>query len=783
MALTRLLRTPPLRMVMGFYAVLAVGLWPVPVFNLLHVESAAVVALGAYFAAGLSSLRLFERGATFRQVLAAQEAALLVPWALLTATLPWVPNCGYAEGLLFYGLFPVVSVVLAVAVAYGLPPGWRRGAVLVGIGLAVVVLGPLYDLGLHPQFYTYNHVFGGVLGPIYDEELAVRPGLVVFRGLTLLWALLGYLIGRRWRARRRPERPFRPWVEDGRGALLVVLGIGVVYGFAAPLGLNTPAWYLRQELGGLHRTPHFDLYFDPASLTPEAVQRLGEDHEFHYARLAERLQMEVPGRIASYLYPDAETKARLTGARYTNVAPVWLREPQVHVLLGAYGQVFPHELAHVFSRSFGLPVLRASVSAGLVEGLAVALEPPDGRPTPHEQVAVAAVRRLGMGEGARAGGLAEQVAARLSPLGFWTSRGAVSYTTMGSFVRYLLDVYGPEPFKRAYARAAFEAAYGRPLEVLAAEWERYVLGRPLVARAAAEVVTRRFTVPSLFEKRCPHYVPVYRRRYRAALAALAAADTTGALAALEDALARQPAYPAALAAWAGVHLARGEPALVVARLDTFAAARRVPALAVALGDALALLRRPAAARAAYAAAVATLPLYDHDQRVRVALRRELAAVPEAIRVLASGQDPAMQARRLATLTGPEPARTFLLALLHAAAGAEAEALALLQAGLAVRPARPTATSSAASPDVLPDVLPEGAFQRQGLVWTARLLARTGNPEAARQQALAAARSFADAGDANTAAALRVWAEQVQWTARWRAEQPQPTHTRAGRRGP
>ena len=426
-------RIPPrLRGVVVVYTVLGLVLWAVPLLNILHVESAAVVAGAAFFVAGTSALRWRAEGGRGGVVLRGQLAALGVPWALLTMTLLWTPNCGYMQGLLFFALFPVVSVVLAVGLARALVGLRHARAAFWGLGLAVLLLTPLYDLGLHPQFYVYNHVFGGVLGPIYDEELALRPGLFFFRGLTLCWAGVLYAVG--------------SWRRDGAVRALVpgvvcAVFLAAGYRYAAPLGINTPEGYLAGALGGVYHTAHFDLYYDPATLDADAVARLGEDHEYRYAQLARRLEVTVPGRIASYLYPDPGTKARLTGAHRTNVAPVWLRRPQVHVLMEAYEQVFPHELAHVFSRAFGLPVLRASLSVGLVEGLAVALEPPDGLPSPHDQVAAV----LKEPPGAPAAALAE----RLSPLGFWTGRSAVSYTTMGSFVRYLLDAYGAERLKRS----------------------------------------------------------------------------------------------------------------------------------------------------------------------------------------------------------------------------------------------------------------------------------------------------------------------------------------------
>ena len=151
------------------YVVLGVGLWAFPVLGILHVESAAVVAGASWFVAGLSALAVWRRSpeVPFRAVLVRQEAGLVVPWALLTLSLLWRSNCGYLQGLLFFALFPPVTVALAVAVAYAFAASRvRLKRTLFGaLGIALMLAGPLYDLGLHPQFYTYNHVFGRASSP------------------------------------------------------------------------------------------------------------------------------------------------------------------------------------------------------------------------------------------------------------------------------------------------------------------------------------------------------------------------------------------------------------------------------------------------------------------------------------------------------------------------------------------------------------------------------------------------------------------------------------------
>ncbi len=779
-----------LRWVLAAYALLGLALWPLPLLGLLHAESSAGVAGVAFFAAGLSSLRLFGGGGTFRRVLGAQEAALVVPWALLTVTLLWRPNCGYLMGLLFYALFPVVSAALAVAGAYALSgTAFRyKRTIFCAVGLAVVVLGPVYDLGLHPQFYTYNHVFGGVLGPIYDEELALRPGLFAFRGLTLLWAVFFFMTGRwlRVRGRRADTEDRGSRIEDGekgrkRKTILYppssifksptarryLLGIAVVsaaiilcYLFSARLGFNTPAWYLQEELGGHLRTEHFDLYYDPEAVSEAELAYLAEDQEYRYAWLAGQLEMEGPARIAVYLYPSPEAKARLTGARLTSVAPVWLPEPQVHLLQQRYAAGFGHELVHVFSRAFGLPLINVSASVGLVEGLAVALEPPGGRPPPHGQVLAAALSDAPPRAELT---LAEEVAARLSPLGFWTGRGAVSYTTMGSFVRFLIDRYGADPFKRAYAWGDLEEVYGQPVSALAAEWQQFLHGLPVMSSAAGPLAVRRFARLSLFEQRCPHYVPPYVEATREGVRALAEGDTARARRELAEALTEQAGYAPAQLARARLSLAQQRPQAALAMLRRLPEAHRTAEEAVLRGDARALLDEADRARVQYREAVDRLPLYAHSARAQVILRLALADRPAAGRILTGIAEPDAQARRLAALSGSSIALSIQRAVLLMAAEAYAPAAALL------------GRTASQSVDGLARPYHEAELQRVRPAWRARAAHRTGQLGDARRFARQVIEASAAAGALGEVAYWQDFIRKMRWIERQPAGRVRISH--------
>lgn len=739
------------------YAVLVVILWPLPLLGLLHVESSAVVAATAYFAAGLSSISLFRRGHVLSVVIVRQLVALIVPLVLLTASLLWRPNCGYRDGLLFFGLFPIVTVIFAVGLAYALDQWnvrWRSGWFVI-VGLAVCLLGPIYDIGFHPQFYTYNHVFGGVLGPVYDEELAVRPGLFAFRGVTLVWASLFILAGRIAKHRNHSNTAGdRIGVFAVAGLLAMGALLVLAYASATQLGFNTTTATIKAALPGHVAAEHFDIHYDPEGLSDVDVQVMVDEHEFRYRNLVRALDVEIEDRIQSFIYPNHEMKSRLTGARYTNVAPVWLSTPQSHVLASEFAAVFPHELAHIFSREFGLPILRASLAVGLVEGLAVALEPPDGLPTPHEQMSAALLARVyddpdgdkGDAESA-ARQLAGAVASHLSPLGFWTGRGAVSYTTMGSFVRYLLDAYGVEPMKTGYATGELARAYGKSVEQLTAEWAESLLSLPAVASSSGPLVTARFAVPSILEKRCPHYVPTYRLEYRRAATALVREDSATALGAVASSLEREPRYVPSLDLWARLMLADGREKAVRARIEPQVSDSMTAALLVRLGDARSLTGDSTRARAAYERALDRLPSFAHEDASRIYLRHAAAGRPSLLRSIVAGTLPP---------DGNDPitsiARSFALARLERYEQA-ADILRTTPEAIIDDPIGWDRERIAAD-----------ALRRRRLVWLARFNYLAGAHTVASTYAERAAKLYRDVGAYNQAKQLEDFQDMMLWLA-------------------
>ncbi len=616
----------------GLYAATGLALWPVPVFQVLHVESAALVAAVSFFCAGIGSIALLERGIALRSVLTWQLSLLTVPWLLLTLTLFWAPNAGYALGLLFWFLFPPVSTVLAVAVAWALTGTnlpFRR-LLLVTIGLTVALLGVVYDIGFHPQFYTYNAVFGGILGPIYDEELTITHGLFAARAVTLLWAAFLVWIGFRLRETRGR------WVSSANGAIMAALLV-LAHVFAPQLGINTTPERIQSALGTALWTEHFEIHVDGSRPNDPDLGLLAAAHEYRLEQLHDRTGLAVAGRIKSYVYPDAEARARLTGARETSVAPIWLKEPQTHLLLANADRAMAHELAHVLSREIGLPVLRISPSVGLLEGWAEALEPPDGFPDVHEQVAAGLLMAGSLGLPGSAQ-LVSTLTRSFSSLRFWTGRSAVSYTTMGSFVRFLLNRYGIGPFGLVYRGGSWSAAYGKPVEALTREWLMFLADVDVDPRTT-EWVRVRFARPSLFERPSPHTIPRHVRLLRRGRDRLAEGDTLATLQHWERGLEIAPNSVELLDQWTRLVIAANRPDLAVRRLHPLVNRLTSPILWIRYGDALLLQEMPHAASVAYRHAAGLIAPFDRVLEARLSMRMILLRDPGLLALRYAGRLP------------------------------------------------------------------------------------------------------------------------------------------------
>ncbi|MDE0043209.1 MAG: hypothetical protein OXT74_14315 [Candidatus Poribacteria bacterium] len=503
---------------------LGLALIQVPLFNLLAFESCAVLAIGIAFAGahisvtGVHHLRRSLQvvsGSSYQIVISlfwrtfgGNLTLLIAPLAILSLNTLRVENCDLSDGFAFFLLLPVISCAYASAV--GLFFGfWRKRRWCVYITylayIVVTFLTFVYNLVFHPPVFGFHAAFGYFPGPIYDEQISITGSLLIARGTALLlaWLFLSISIitlesGRRpqpvltlnWRKAYRFKPRFAGVYPRIQLIVLVCLLL-LIYLNRGELGLRPSRGYIENALGGLHETKHFNIFYEKGSKVEREIERIARDHEFRYAQLIDYLQTQPTRKVNAYIYTSPEQKKRLIGAGHTLVEDPFgygyhvNYEPFPHPII-------KHELVHALTTDWH-PFLKVSLKLGLHEGIAVAADWTEGKLTPHQWSK--AMRVLGVAPSIE----------QIMGLGFWAQASSRSYLLAGSFVRYVVEAYGMETFRRAFPTGNFRAAYGKSLSQLSKEWETFLDTIPLTT-ADLTTAEHRLKRGSIFQKKCAHEI-------------------------------------------------------------------------------------------------------------------------------------------------------------------------------------------------------------------------------------------------------------------------------------
>jgi tetratricopeptide (TPR) repeat protein len=590
----------------GIYASLAMLCTLIPLFDHPGFEFAFVFAVVGPLVAGritigLASGRYHQAGqerpfSVVRQYFSAlgiNAALLLIPLAVILLNGLRVPLCDVEEGIAFFLLLPVTGVVFSVALAlfctvhYSWPKSMFAAFFLLSLAYAV------YLGYTTPAIFSFNFFYGYFPGLTYDELLPLELPLVLFRLFTfaaaafLVW-LTALIAGHSQPDDGVVRKGFTLARTLWRQYLRVSLGIAtfifLIAVFRCELRWESTAGSIRQRLGGVRETAHFAIFYDSATVRPAAVDRLAAEHEFQLARIQEQFALPHVERITSCVYPSAEAKRMAIGAGQTELAKPWLRE--VHITAQNVETTLKHELVHVVAAPFGLPVIHASTSPGLTEGLAIAVEGTWGGRTLAEQAAL--LRRAG---------LMPPMERMLGATGFVAQSSSVSYVLAGAFAQHLIGRYGMRRFLLVYGWPSYEEVYGHPLPDLIDGWHRSLdsLAQDPADSLTADVLFRR---PPLIGKVC---VRLHARRLKEARRFVADHNYDDALLLYRD-LAAVGGYDA-MAGLMNLHARRQEYSAVIDLYDSLLTYDRRPSrylpLAIVAGDAAWALDNPVRARALF----------------------------------------------------------------------------------------------------------------------------------------------------------------------------------------
>ncbi len=461
-----------------------------PIVNVLGLEFAAAMAPVVAYVAGWSIVRseLPVRPRTWVQA-AVRSVLLSVPPLVvgLLAAL-FVRNCALLDGLVdFLWIVPPAAFVgLGLGVlARGLTLRWPRTlfTFLWFAVLSQIVIATFFG----PQIYAFNLIVGYFPGFSYDDTLGLPGSLELFRLASLWFAVTAVLTGVQLeRARREHRLVWRRWLTGLTAASWVLLAVCWVQ--SDRFGWSSSLEQIERELGGRRDGERLTMMYPSDVVTEDQADRLLAFHEFTYERLRRTLRVSPSQKVVCFVYRDAAQKNRLTGGGRTNFTKPWLR--QVHLLRSDVRETLRHEMVHVLAADFGYPVLGIGVNAGVVEGLAVALD----RSSNGESIHRAAAQIFSTGYA----GSVEQL---FTLTGFFRSNSAVSYTLAGSFSRYLIERFGVRNYKTFYRTGDSRQAFFHELSDLTTGWRRRISEIPLTAADSAKAVLI-YRRPPIYAREC-----------------------------------------------------------------------------------------------------------------------------------------------------------------------------------------------------------------------------------------------------------------------------------------
>jgi tetratricopeptide (TPR) repeat protein len=513
------LNRPEARVAAVIYAAMTIVATQIPLLNYLGYEFSALTALAGSVIAGFATIaalrppinatpsdeprtRLAGILRSFGQTLVANVLLLIIPLSIISANAFFVKNCSFIEGLAFFLLLPVVSVVFGTALGFFAAAHYRHPRLLFLL-ICGVLLGYSVAQGYYtPAIFSYNFLYGYFPGLSYDELLPLTQTLLLFRLFTLLAALTLVWMGWLLVVDTHPGEPsakkgialLAGLVGPGRrlrtAAMAVTIAFFVVQ--RAVLGFESPAGHIQAELGGEWRTDHFVIYYSPVSADSAEIARIGREHEFQLSQISRVFALPERMTFASYVYPDVESKQRLLGAGITDFSKPWRAE--IHITQQSVDATLKHELVHAAAAPFGIPVLHISTSIGLIEGLAMAVDNRWGNRTLHEYAA--ALFEFDA---------APDIRSMMEIRGFASQSSTVSYIMAGSFCRYLIDRFGMRMMMQVYHSADYRRVYGRTLDGLLLEWRRF-LGRVPLDEVDSDGIDAYFRRPPMSAKVCPRVV-------------------------------------------------------------------------------------------------------------------------------------------------------------------------------------------------------------------------------------------------------------------------------------
>ena len=263
---------------------------------------------------------------------------------------------------------------------------------------------------------------------------------------------------------------------------------------SADFGYSTTPSSIKVELDKTILTEHYEIHYSNA-LNDTLINIIALHHEFYFWELEKYFNVKPSKKIISLIFNDREQKKRLFGTANADVAKPWI--PEIYTTADNYDKTLKHEIAHCFAGVFGSRIFKVAdnFNPSLIEGAAMAADP-DYDSFDLDYMAALAFKN----------NYKINVTDLFEYFNFFKQPSSLGYIIAGSFIKFLIDKYGIETFKKFYSDLDFQKYYGKELTELAREYEVYLEDKFVIQGESSDRAKYYYGRKSIFYKICPRYV-------------------------------------------------------------------------------------------------------------------------------------------------------------------------------------------------------------------------------------------------------------------------------------
>ncbi|MGC9044449.1 MAG: hypothetical protein ACP5KG_11410 [Myxococcota bacterium] len=412
-----------------------------------------------------------------------------IPLILLTISGTIKGFCPGLDGYIFYFILiaPLLMLLSSISLIF------RRlklrpyiAAILIFMIILFSITFNIYELLSQPKVRFYSLFWGLFSGPIYDEDITPDRVLILYKLLSIIISTSIWLFLYK-----------RSFIKNLIVLFLIPIAL-IIHNEIDNLEYNRED--IKSVVGAIYKTEHFDIIYPPDQDWSREIETIANLHEYYYSQLLNRLELNTDIRITSFIFRNEDEKKELTGASRTQIAKPWLKEIYL-TPISLTDSKLCHEISHILvGQLLDSPLNLYGRFKGLIpnmaviEGISVALEPETNILTLHEKAAILLKKdKLPSFKGL------------FNVRIFYSLSGGISYSASGSFIKFLIERYGVDKFKRILNYVEFEEVYKKSLSEIESEYRDF-LSRVEITPQKEYWASVIYSSKGIIDKQCPHEI-------------------------------------------------------------------------------------------------------------------------------------------------------------------------------------------------------------------------------------------------------------------------------------